>query len=315
MQKRKNLSATLGGIVLAMTGLGYYISSRVMYMRRKKEKSIYKREVRANRLIPNDFAQLPKQDILISSPFGYHLKAQFIRPFPDVKKYMIFCHGVTESKTNSIKYMNLFLERGFNAIIYDHRRHGESGGKTSSYGYYEKYDLKAVVDTLISLEGNDLFFGIHGESMGAATALLYAGAIEDRADFYIADCPFADFREQLAYRFTKEMKLPGKWILPLADFFIQIRDGYSLKSVSPATVVDRIKKPVLFIHSKKDDFILPSMTKRLFHLKNGAKKLYIARNGAHAQSYNENRDDYERAIDEFLRDTVKMENISNDKLQ
>ena len=58
----------------------------------------------------------------------------------DTKKWVIICHGVTENKVNSIKYANVFIKLGFNAVVYDHRRHGESGGKTSSYGHYEKYE-------------------------------------------------------------------------------------------------------------------------------------------------------------------------------
>ena len=63
-------------------------------------------------------------------------------------------------------------------------------GKTTSYGYYEKHDLKSVVDWLKSRFGTNITLGIHGESMGAATLLQYAGLVEDGADFYIADCPF-----------------------------------------------------------------------------------------------------------------------------
>jgi len=45
----------------------------------------------------------------------------------------------------------------------------------------------------------------------------------------------------------------------------------------------------LFIHSKKDDYILPSMTEALYQKKKGPKKLFLAENGAHAQSLNENK--------------------------
>lgn len=291
--------------LFVMFSFGIYFTNRIMYMRRKKDQIILEREKETGWFNPEQFEALPKRDVLISSPFEYSIKAQLIEPH-DTNRYIIIAHGVTENKINSIKYMNIFLNRGFNALIYDHRRHGESGGKTTSYGHYEKFDLKAVVDWLKSEKGQDIFLGIHGESMGAATLLLYAGMLEDGADFYIADCPFSDFKEQLAYRLKKEIKVRGDIFLPLADLFLKFRDKYSLSEVSPISVIEKVKHPVLFIHSKKDDFILPSMTEELFEHKQGPKMLFMPENGAHAQSLRENREDYEKAIDEFLENYVLL---------
>lgn len=196
--------------------------------------------------------------------------------------------------------MNLFLELGFNAVLYDHRRHGESGGRSSSYGHYEKEDLAAVVDELKKRQGEDLFFGIHGESMGAATALLYAGNIRDDADFYVADCPFSTFEEQLQLRIAAMTKIPPRLILPLGDLFLKWRDGYRIKDVSPLEAVKRIGKPILFVHSEPDAFIPADMTKRLYETKPGAKQLFLAPKGGHAQSINENRQEYLAAVRRFL---------------
>lgn len=287
--------------LLLFISFGVYFSNRIMYMKKKDDEFIFNREREAGRLNPTEFQRLPKREILIPSHFGYHLKALVVEPH-QTNRYIVFCHGVTENKINSIKYMNLFLERGFNALIYDHRRHGESGGKTTSYGHFEKFDLKTIVDWLKLDRGPGLTLGIHGESMGAATMLLYAGMIEDGADFYIADCPFSDFREQLGYRLKTEMKLPPKLFLPVADLFIKMRQRYSLREVSPLSVIDNIKKPILFIHSKKDDFILPTMTEALYEQKKGPKKLFIAENGIHAQSLNENKEDYAKVVEEFLEE-------------
>ncbi|MBA4538196.1 alpha/beta hydrolase [Bacillus aquiflavi] len=270
-----------------------------MYIKKKDDSLIINRERNARRFIPGDYHALPKKEITIPSSFGYSLKAVLIEPY-ETNRYVIICHGVTENKINSVKYMNLFIERGFNCLIYDQRRHGESGGKTTSYGYYEKFDLKSVVDWLKVHKGDDLILGIHGESMGAVTMLLYAGELEDGAHFYIADCPFSDLKEQLAYRLKTEMKLPPKLFLPIANVFLRIRDNYSFQAVSPISIIDQINKPVLFIHSKKDDYILPSMTKSLYERKKGPKKLFFTVKGAHAQSFNENREEYEKAIDQFL---------------
>lgn len=273
-------------------------------MKKKDNDFIVNREKEAGRLDPVTYENLTKQEITIPSPYGYDLKAILVEPF-ETKKYIVISHGVTENKTSSIKYMNLFLERGFNGIIYDHRRHGESGGKNTSFGYYEKFDLKQIVDWLKREKGKDILLGIHGESMGAATMILYAGGIEDGADFYIADCPFSDFKELLDYVIKQEIKLPGKIFIPIANLFLRARARYSIKDISPIAVIDKIKSPMLFIHSKKDDFILPEMTQKLFDKKKGPKKLFFAVNGTHAQSYNENKEAYEKAIDDFLKEYVQ----------
>ncbi|KON87148.1 hypothetical protein AF332_10200 [Sporosarcina globispora] len=286
-------------IVLFLSSLGVYFTNRLMFMKKKEDDFILEREKESGRLDLIKYESLPKREVLIPSPFGYNLKAVAVEPHKN-NRYIIISHGVTENKMNSIKYMNLFLDRGFNAVIYDHRRHGESGGKTTSYGHYEKFDLKAIVDWLKAEKGPDIQIGIHGESMGAATMILYAGMLEDGADFYIADCPFSDFKEQLAYRLKAEMKLPAKLFLPVADLFLRMREKYSIADVSPISVIENIKKPILFIHSEKDDFILPTMSEALYEKKKGPKKLYLAVNGIHAQSFNENREDYEKVIDEFL---------------
>ncbi|GKU81094.1 alpha/beta hydrolase [Niallia sp. NCCP-28] len=299
----KKILRYLFSCVLFFTSVGVYCTNRLMYMKKKEENFIYNRELEAGRINPANYEAIHKQELKILSPYGYYLTAIIVEPKKS-DRYIIISHGVTENKINSIKYMNLFLERGFNVLIYDHRRHGQSGGKTTSFGYYEKNDLKAVVDWVRKKKGEDILLGIHGESMGAATMILYAGMLEDGADFYIADCPFSDFSEEISYLISSEIKLPAKMILPIADLFLKIREKYSIRDVSPIRVIDKITKPMLFIHSEKDDFILPEMTKKLFEKKKGPKKLLITANGMHAQSYNENKEAYEKAVDEFFAEYV-----------
>lgn len=289
---------TLLAIIGTLIGIGIFFTNKVMYLKKKTEEEILERETKQHFRL-KDFEALQKEEVCLSSQFGYNIHGYFI-PVNHSNKFMIFCHGVTVNKINSIKYANLFLNRGFNVFIYDHRRHGQTGGKTTSYGYYEKHDLKTVVDWLKQRYGSNITLGIHGESMGAATLLQYAGMVEDGADFYIADCPFSDFYEQLHYRLKVEFHLP-KWpLLPLANAFLKVRDGYTIREVSPIDCVKNIKNPVLFIHSKDDDYILCNMTQSLYEAKEGAKELYIAEKGAHACSYAENREEYEYAVDHFL---------------
>lgn len=297
--KKKWMIALLT-LFTSFIAIGTLLSNIIMFLKIKDSSYIKNREVKAKRWIIEEFDALPKSKILVPSPFGYYLDCLFINPYPD-KKWMIFCHGVTESKYNSIRHMNLFIKKGFNAIIYDHRRHGESGGKTSSYGYYEKWDLEAIINELKRQQGEDVLFGIHGESMGAATALLYAGSVRDDAAFYVADCPFSSFEEQLKYRIKAKAPVPPWMLMPIGNLFLKIRDGYRIQDVSPLIAVGNIKKPVLFIHSELDDYIPLDMTRQLYEAKQGPKQLFIAPKGLHAQSINENLPEYEQAVDNFLQ--------------
>lgn len=293
----------IAGILSYVIGIGMYMSNRIMFIKKKEDAFIQNREIEAKRFSIKEFEALPRTELLIPSPEGYSLKCVLIEPH-DTKNWIVICHGVTENKINSFKYADIFMKLGFNAVIYDHRRHGESGGKTSSYGHYEKFDLQAVIAEVKKRKGNDIMLGIHGESMGAVTTLLYAGMLEDAADFYIVDCPFSNFEEQIKHQMSQEVPVPSWAVFPIGRAFIKLRDGYWTSEVSPIDYVNNIQKPVLFIHSEPDRFIPASMTQALYEQKRGSKQLYLAKKGAHAQSYNENPEEYKAQIKLFLQTYV-----------
>ena len=294
------ITSILSSIMTAGAAVfGFMLTSRLMYMKKKDDAFILDREITAKRFDEAWFNSVQKTEKWIDSPNGYPVKAIFLEPLI-TNNFVVICHGVTENKINSVKYARLFERLGFNSVVYDHRRHGDSGGKTTSFGHYEKKDLQAVVKAVKEYAGEDAIIGIHGESMGAATTILYAGTLEDHAHFYISDCAFSDFTDQLMYLMKKETPLRTIYALKLADVFLRVRDGYSMKLVSPREAVTHIEKPVLFIHSLLDDFILPAMTQELYDLKQGPKQLKLFEIGAHAQSFNQNTDEYEKTVAEFL---------------
>ncbi|MBZ5750435.1 alpha/beta hydrolase [Metabacillus rhizolycopersici] len=285
--------------------IGFFFTNKMMFIKKKSDKEIIDRETSFGLYNQADFDALEKKHFSLPSQFGYSIKGSLIAPH-DTNRYIIICHGVTVNRLNSVKYMNLFLQKGWNVVIFDHRRHGESGGKTTSYGHYEKFDLQSVVHWLKKEVGESIVLGIHGESMGAVTSLLYAGMVEDGANFYIADCPFTELEAQLLYRLKVEYKVPSLLVMPIAKPFVQLRDRYSIKGVSPLNAIANIENPVLFIHSKDDDYVPAEMSKRLYEKKKGPKKLYIAEKGTHAMSYTENREQYAEIIDKFL-DEIGLE--------
>lgn len=294
----------LSSIVTAIfTIFGVLVTNRLMYLKLKDADVIMKREILAKRFDEKWYETVSKEQLLIDSPSGYPLNVVFLKPH-QTDRTIIICHGVTENKINSVKYARLFERLGFNSVIYDHRRHGDSGGKTTSFGFHEKVDLQTIVQTIRKEIGDETLLGIHGESMGASTTILYAGTYEDQADFHILDCPFSDFGEQALHVLRIEKPLQRTMLLRIANLFLKVRDGYTLNLVSPRQVIQHIEKPVLFIHSLEDDFILPSMTEELFEAKKGTKMLKLFEKGAHAKSFNENPVDYELIVQEFLEQHV-----------
>lgn len=281
------------------TLIGFVATNRLMYIKRKEPDFILNREISEKRLDQAWYDAINKEEVWIDSKNGYQLKSIFIQPH-DTKNYVIICHGVTENKVNSLRFVRMFERLGYNSVIYDHRRHGDSGGKTTSFGYYEKMDLESVVDALRERVGDDAVIGIHGESMGAATTLLYAGSIRDDADFYISDCAFSDFEKQVHHVMVQSIPIKSMLTVRLANIFMKLREGYTFRMVSPIDVVDQIEKPVLFIHSWPDEFILPYMAQDLYDKKQGPKELKMFDKGAHAKSINENPEEYEETVKDFL---------------
>lgn len=282
---------------------GFAATNRLMYIKKKDANFIYDRELKAQRFDETWFNQCPKEELTIDSPNGYFIKGIFLKPL-ETKNTIIICHGVTENKISMVKYARMFERLGYNTFVFDHRRHGESGGKTTSYGYYEKFDVAAVVQTVKSIVGDDAIIGIQGESMGAASMILYAGLIEDGADFYIADCGFSNFTQLITEIVHRATALKTKIPIHLANIFLRIRDGYTFKSVTPKEAVKNIQSPVLFVHSLEDDFILPYMTKEMYEQKEGPKMLKLFEKGGHAESFNVNPHEYEKTVQEFLETYV-----------
>ena len=79
---------------------------------------------------------------------------------------LVVLHGVADTRLSTAPIVERYLARGFDVIAYDSRAHGESGGDTCTYGFYEKRDLQRIVDALpagpVVLIGN---------SLGAAVAI------------------------------------------------------------------------------------------------------------------------------------------------
>ena len=101
---------------------------------------------------------------------------------------VVYLHGIADNRSSAAGVATRFTSRGFDFVAYDSRAHGVSEGEHCTYGYYEKHDLRHVLDELGA--GRVVLIG---HSLGAAVALQTA-AIEPRVSATVAAASFSDLR-------------------------------------------------------------------------------------------------------------------------
>ncbi len=275
------------------------LASKVIYPQRFGFEETFNLEKENGKINEREYLTWEKEQVWIASRYGYSLHGYYF-PMPGSQKTIILSHGITFTLFGSVKYMHIFRDLKFNILLYDNRFHGKSGGKYCTFGFFEKYDLETITTWVSDKLGQDALIGTHGESMGAAISLQHA-AIDPRIRFIIEDCSFSQLEKLLAVRIKKDYKLGKFPFLFLAMFFIKLITGMDVRKVSPQEAVSKISAPILFIHGDADDFIPTGMVKELYSSKtSGAKKLYIAPNAAHAESFWNNQEEYTKVINEFL---------------
>lgn len=251
------------------------------------------------------FEALESYDIEVESSFGYKLAGTYIFNAKPTNNTVIIVHGITASRWESMKYADMYLDMGFNVVVYDSRYHGKSGGNDISLGFFEKKDLDNVVKWVKWVNPNAII-GVHGESLGAVTSLLQASLDQSKrnVNFYVVDCPYSDIPELLSMKLSKsekpEHQLTSKFILFYANLVALNKSGFSLNAVSPIKAIKDIKTPVMFIHGSNDTFIPASMSLELYLEKPGAKTIYISPDAEHAMSYLVNKDEYTAKVKQFL---------------
>ena len=89
---------------------------------------------------------------------------------------LVYLHGIADNRTSGLGIIQRFTALGFDVMAYDSRAHGESGGSACTYGYFEKDDLRLVLD---QVKASDVV--LIGTSLGAAVAL-QAGRTRESSD-------------------------------------------------------------------------------------------------------------------------------------
>ncbi|MEI6655755.1 MAG: alpha/beta hydrolase [Verrucomicrobiota bacterium] len=205
---------------------------------------------------------------------------------------LIYLHGVSDNRASGAGVMERYRKRGFDVVAYDSRAQGESGGDVSTYGYYEKEDLRRVMDTVAPGP-----IVLVGTSFGAAVAL-QAAAIDRRISAVVAAETFSDLRTVLTER-APFFFTPGT--IDRAIRLAEQKGHFQLDAVSPTLAARTITAPVLLVHGALDSATKPDHSRRVLAALAGPKRLILVSGAGHNESLRGNVwEDIDRWLDSVL---------------
>ena len=207
----------------------------------------------------------------------------------DHRGTLIYLHGVADNRAGGAGVLERFRKRGFDVVAYDSRAHGESEGKACTYGYYEKEDLRRVLDTVAP--GPIVLIG---SSLGGAVALQLT-ASDKRVSAVVSAESFSDLRtvatERAPFVFTSDLLVKA--------FKLAEREGrFQIDAVSPAVAARAITVPALIIHGAADSDTPPAHAQRVFAALAGPKRLILVPGAGHNHSLQ--GDDVWREIEDWI---------------
>ncbi|MFO7636233.1 MAG: alpha/beta fold hydrolase [Clostridia bacterium] len=295
-------------IIVILGFMGLYITLKTVKIKMKPRNHL---ESDYNARFPEEwkkkvspwFLNVEKKIFPIQSPYGYPLECMEI-PMEGSNRYVVLNHGVTTNKDYMSSLAYLYHTMGFHVFAFDARAHGNSGGKTVTYGFYEKYDLEKVIQHIRMNAPKNHVLGLHGESMGAAILLCYASGVQDNCDFYIADCPYSNIYEQVKNRAKEKINLPDflmEALMTSANLVSTLLFKFNFKKVDILAKIKRITNPVLIINCRDDDYIPPKMSQDLYDgLASSVKEIKWFDQGAHAGAFPLNVQEYMDTVKAFI---------------
>lgn len=258
-----------------------------------------------NKIIEKGYYEgLNKILISIKSKDGLRLKGFIVKTQMEHRGTIILSHGVSCNNVTMIKHIEMFNKIGFDAVLIDHRCHGESEGNYITYGYKEKEDLNLWIEYVRDELIEKGFVGVMGESMGASIAL-ETTAINNRIDFIISECAFSTFSDVLKIYFGK-IRIPYSIFGNIASGLSYLKFGFTFDGIKPIEAVKNTNIPILFIHGDMDEIAPFNMSLDMHKANNYLKKLYILEGVGHRINCGAilSRENYEKEIIDFINEVI-----------
>ena len=227
--------------------------------------------------IRHDYELINKRGNLIKCSFLEHdinTRSDYLMPV------VVYLHGNSSSRIEGFRNAPDLLKNGINIVIFDFAGCGLSEGEYISLGWYEKDDVKLIIDFVEKLPGV-LNIGLWGRSMGAATTMFYAHS-DPRIKAICMDSPFGDFKLLAKELCLKYITLPNFVLTTAMNFVkktVKEKCGLDIDKLKPILYANKTKTPAFFLHAVTDELISLEQTLKLVENYAGERFINVVEGG------------------------------------
>ncbi|WP_373600596.1 alpha/beta hydrolase [Paraclostridium bifermentans] len=250
------------------------------------------------------------EDVFIQSPEnGYKVEGKLIKSNEQTENTVIIVHGIESNYYEYLEKAYVYLENGYNVMLYNQRHTGHTGGDDYTFGLREKYDLESVAKFVHDKYPNGII-GAHGHSMGAATVVMHSEINEKNkyVDFYIADSPYHEMKDAVRLGIEAENipLLPVAYAEAMGDIYTQVKSGFKYEDVKPYKSVENITTPMFLIHGKEDKVCSPKSSQIIYdNIPHDKKELWLIDGVQHVNGYDILGKEYFDRIFNFINENIE----------
>jgi len=299
---KRVLLGLAGTVALLVFGvLPYFLASQVTSRRfnfRDRENA---------GLTPSSF-QLAFEEVAFQSDNGIPLKGWWV-PADEPRGTVVLVHGLNRSRIEMIRKVPFLHSLGWNALLFDQRGHGESGGTVRSLGYHEKDDVHAAVG--FARQHSAVPVAVWGVSLGAAAGTL-AAAEDPKVAAVVSDSSFRSLRDTARHHlglfrgFRWYLRVVPAW--PLSEevvFWIGRKASFDPDALDVRAAAAHLAgRPVLFVCNTGDKRMPPEIAFELKEAAGARARVLVVPGTTHGGAWREGTPAYEHAVQELLDEAV-----------
>ncbi|MGL4738209.1 MAG: alpha/beta hydrolase [Cellulosilyticaceae bacterium] len=309
--KKRILVGGLVSLVGVIGVLGFLIAYIPSQMSQEHTNSIVELYFEDTGYVVSDFEKRwgdSLQAFELRSGLGHSIPGYYILPENNYEnKTIVLVHWHESNHQAMYPIAEVFLEKGWNVVLYDQRAHGKNTAKTVTFGYLESQDLAQVI-AYVKEKSVAEVVGILGQSMGAVTVAYYLGDEEARENiaFAVVDSAYSSMYEEIAWELTKGKYMPlANGLTSLGSQFCKLLYGYAFEEIDMETRLRVSDTPILMIHSRNDQKCLYYMGEKLFEaIPNPTKRLVTFENADHLFCFWDEQERYIEEVFSFIERVV-----------